>query len=223
MPRSKPAAPPGPCPITRAEFARRAGRGRSRITEDCRRGGLLAPACLLGGEIDVRHPAVAAWAATRKVDPSKLEPKDASAPTKDRPARSAHAAADNAPLTSDSPSPASFADWTFRKKKAETERIELQNERDRGRLISTQLVRTHVTSYLDRLNRQLLGPVAQTLSQLIGSQARAGATPEELRATAYQVFTRELRAAAKETTAGLKFAKRAARINRELPESEDDD
>lgn len=222
MPRSKPAATPGPCPITRAELARRAGRGRSRITHDCRKGGPLEAASLLGGEIDVRHPAVAAWATARGIDLSRLEP-TAGASAKDASLKGVPATAETAPLRSDEASRASFADWTFRKKKAEAERIELQNERDRGRLVSTELVRTHVFGYLDRLNRQLLGSVAQTLSQLIASQARAGATPEELRATAYQVFSRELRAASREATAGVKFAVRAARTNKELPEPDDDD
>lgn len=59
-----------PHPVTRAEFARRAGRGRSRITEDC--AGALKPACLAGGFIDAAHPAALAWCEKRKVDPAKL-------------------------------------------------------------------------------------------------------------------------------------------------------
>lgn len=61
-----------PHPITRAEFARRAGRGRSRITEAAAPGGLLRPACLPGGLVDAAHPAAQAWAARRGINLAAL-------------------------------------------------------------------------------------------------------------------------------------------------------
>jgi hypothetical protein len=62
--------PHRPHPLTRAELARRAGRGRSRITEDC--AGALKAACLAGGFVDVAHPSVVAWCEKRKLDHAKL-------------------------------------------------------------------------------------------------------------------------------------------------------
>jgi len=62
-------------PISRAEFARRAGRGRSRITEACGPGGALEAACLDGGRLDASHPAALAWAERRGIPlPALLEP-----------------------------------------------------------------------------------------------------------------------------------------------------
>jgi len=59
-------------PVTRAEFARRAGRARSRITEACGPDGALQAACLAGGSIDAAHPVVQAWAVARRIDPLAL-------------------------------------------------------------------------------------------------------------------------------------------------------
>jgi hypothetical protein len=61
-----------PHPVTRSDFARRAGRGRSRITESAAPGGALERACLPGGLLDAAHPVVMAWCAKRRIDPSRL-------------------------------------------------------------------------------------------------------------------------------------------------------
>ncbi|GAB5548929.1 MAG: hypothetical protein SangKO_086890 [Sandaracinaceae bacterium] len=55
--------------ISRAEFARRANRGRSTITEACR--GPLARA-IVRKRIDAAHPDVIAWARERGIDPDAL-------------------------------------------------------------------------------------------------------------------------------------------------------
>ena len=55
--------------ISRAEFARRANRGRSTITEACR--GPLAQA-IVRKRIDAAHPHVVAWARERGIDPVAL-------------------------------------------------------------------------------------------------------------------------------------------------------
>jgi len=55
--------------ISRAEFARRANRGRSTITEACR--GPLAQA-MVQKRIDAAHPHVVAWARERGIDPVAL-------------------------------------------------------------------------------------------------------------------------------------------------------
>ena len=61
-----------PHPVTRSEFARRARRGRSRITEATAPRGPLERACLPGGLLDAAHPAVLTWCAKRKIDHSAL-------------------------------------------------------------------------------------------------------------------------------------------------------
>ena len=67
--------------LTRSEFARRAGRARSRISEACGPGGPLERAALDDRRIDAAHPAVLAWCARRDIDPSALlEPGTASPP-----------------------------------------------------------------------------------------------------------------------------------------------
>jgi hypothetical protein len=102
-----------PHPLTRAEFARRAARGRSRITEACE--GPLKPASLAGGFIDAAHPAVAAWCAKRKIDHAKLlAPSAAAAPTDRAPTAKAKPAkgAPRAPTSSSKAKPKRKAEPT---------------------------------------------------------------------------------------------------------------
>jgi hypothetical protein len=68
--RSERAKKHRPHPLSRAEFARRAGRARSSVTEAC--AGPLAAACLSAGRIDAAHPDVAVWARARGIDPAVL-------------------------------------------------------------------------------------------------------------------------------------------------------
>jgi hypothetical protein len=68
-PHTDPAPTYRPCPLSRADFARRTGRARSTVTEACR--GPLAPACDRD-RIDAIHPAAAEWARQRGIDPSVL-------------------------------------------------------------------------------------------------------------------------------------------------------
>lgn len=69
---SRPARNPTQCPISRSEFARRAGRAPASITEACRVGGPLEAACLPGGRLDAISPAAVAWATKRGIDPASL-------------------------------------------------------------------------------------------------------------------------------------------------------
>jgi hypothetical protein len=59
-----------PVPVSRAEFARIVGRGRSTITEAC--SGPLAAAELPLRRIDLAHPAVVAWATARRIPLEQL-------------------------------------------------------------------------------------------------------------------------------------------------------
>lgn len=217
MPSQTADAAPAPLPIRRAEFARRAGRSKGRITEACRPGGPLATACLLNGEIDVRHPSVAVWAKARGLDPTVFDPTEAivepaAAPRKPR-----------TPQGSAAPRPSrdAYDALSLRKKEAEVKRLELRNARDEGRLISLEIVRLAVFGYLDRLSRQLLGPVSQTLSQRIAAGARSNLTDPELRAIAREMFSAELAEAKRHATAGIRQASRSAKSG-ELPETLDE-
>jgi hypothetical protein len=216
--KAKPAtaAPTAPYPISQAEFSRLAKRSKSRISEDCREGRPLAPACLLDRTIDLRHPAVKAWAVSRKINPAQLMPSGAQA-----------AASTPRDPPGPAPAPASacreeFDALTLRKKLAETIRIEVRNARDAGRLISRELVQAHVFGYLDRLHRQLLGPVAQTLSVRLRAAVNSGASDAELQATIRQLFSSELQEAKRGARNGITAATRVARSNEELPDVKDD-
>jgi hypothetical protein len=209
MPRKKPVAPTEPNPISRAELARRAGKSRSRVTEDCRT--LLRSACLVGGEVDLAHPAVAEWAARRGIELAALRAKASAAAA--RPPEG-HAVARHGD---------EYTALTLRKRRAEVEKLELRNARDRAMLVSRELVRTHVFGALDGLHRRLLTDVCSTLPTKIAALVRSGASAEDLKAAAREHFYRELLATSRQMTRGMKRVARAARRNEPLSDEHDDD
>lgn len=216
MPKKRPSAPsrlrpgsdvtPTPVrPISRSEFSRRAGKSKSRISEDSRPGGLLAPACVLGGDIDLAHPAVAAWALRRHVDPARLE----------SPAPRAEAAPEDGAAT---PSLAGeYDELTLRKRRAEVEKLELRNARDQGKVVATEHVRVLVYGYLEALHLRLLRDGATTLAESLLSAAKAGATREALVAQIQSRIGQDLARAKRSAFSGLTAAVRATKKG-ELPD-----
>lgn len=245
-----------PRPVTRSEFARRADRAPASITEACRIGGPLEPACLPGGRLDARHAATVAWARKRGIDPASLldpvvrkvvtpvavplevpgaidaVPAATSRRGRGRPKAGAKPATASdsdysqprdvtdllsctlAELTTRHGSAQGFADWlSTRKQIAETSRLESRNDRDAGRLISAELVNTHVLGMIDGQNRRLLSNPPRTIAIRALSVARNGGTLEDLIALGTAAISTELRV----TVAQARRAIRACRTGDHPP------
>lgn len=182
-----------PHPVTRAEFARRAGKGRSTVTEAC--AGPLAPASLPGGRIDARHPAVVEWATARGIDPAVLlgpavstqtpagarpEPGPTLGPLADPIDVSSLVDKTIREVTDEYGSVLGVADWLdVRKTAAEIIRIETQNAERAGLLIERERVRTHVFGFIERSHKQLLGDAPKTIASRMAAMVRSDANQEE--------------------------------------------
>lgn len=193
-------------PLTKAEFARRAGRSRSTITEACQ--GPLAPACMPRGRIDAAHPAVQRWAADRGINPTALvddlaakrprskpepAPKGRSAPP-DRIDLDALLDLTLREITDRFSSQQGFTDWLqARKITADTRRLELANAETAGRLISRELVKTHVFGAIDGTFRRLLGDVPKTIARRLLAAAASRAPVEDVEREVRDIISRQLR------------------------------
>lgn len=194
-----------PHPVSRAEFARRAGRGASSITEACVRP--LRAACLPGGRIDAAHPATLAWALKRGIEPaSLLDPVPvAAAPSKrgrGRPtaeASASRAAAEAAAPQYGAPenigdlldlplrailerhqSLQGFGDWLDKRKKiADIQRTEFSTARARNLFVPREFVEHHIFGLLEATNLRLLREMPVTAVSSLFALAKSGATLEE--------------------------------------------
>lgn len=216
MPKRSDHDPPHkPHPVAYAELARRAGRNRSQITRAAQ--GDLAAAKLPGGRLDAAHPSVVAWARARGIDPAALldsgvgaarqrresPPASATAPTDDGPADASELM--NLTLrqiTDRYGSAQGFIDWLeARKLIADTARTESRNERDDGRLIPRELVRTVLFGYLEQLHKRLLGEAAPTVARRVRG---AGLTSEQSVALVRDTLSAELNTARRHILGGLR-------------------
>ena len=140
--------------ISFAELARRRGCNRSTAT----RAGKSVLACaVVGREVDAAHPTVVKWLAGADPGPTETPGKDGKGPVPTREA---------------------FARLTYRKRLAETTKLELANAERRGDLIERDRVRTHVFGVLDAQNKRLLYSKG-TLVKRLYALAVSGASQEE--------------------------------------------
>jgi hypothetical protein len=186
--------------ISRADLARMRGVSRAAVTQALR--SKLAPA-LHGQLVDASHPVVKAWlgaadgAATASPKPAKAPP-----PTPTKPTRTAKNAAPQPPavrpeLPPEEPAPSddeldafaellrplvtrfgtsrAFALWLAAADKLEVIRERrLKNEEAEGKLISRDLVKTHVLGAVEAGNRRLLNDSPKTIARRIYAAAKAG-------------------------------------------------
>lgn len=153
--RKKPRPKPKTAPdlITRAELARRKGVARSSAQRACNT--FLAVA-MVGDRVDAAHPAVVAWLGAAGAEGSAETP-------------------DETPLTK-----AEFARLTFRKRKAEAEKLEIANAARKGELVSRELVSTHVFGPLEELAQRLLRDHPKNTASQAFELLRAGGTVEDV-------------------------------------------
>lgn len=87
-----------------------------------------------------------------------------------------------------------FADWLdTRRQIADTARVESRNDRDAGRLISSELVAHHVIGMLDGQNRRLLNNAPRTIAVRAMSAVRSGGTLEQVTELVRSAISSELR------------------------------
>src|SRR5688572_7912179 len=174
-----------PHPVRPAELARRLGRARSTVTELLN--GSWREARLPSGRVDAAHPVIAAAARARGIDPRALldAPRSAGA-AKSKPEGAKRSGPKSAPVDQNLEalldmrlrdvneafgSSQAFRDWiTARKLVAETERVESRNDRDAGRLVSKELIRSGVFTFLNTLAKSLLNDMPKTIALRVRSQ-----------------------------------------------------
>jgi hypothetical protein len=69
----------------------------------------------------------------------------------------------------------------------------LKNEETQGRLISRELVRTHVLGFIERVFRQLLGDVPKNIAARLESSAKAGEPVEQMERTVHELISSQLK------------------------------
>lgn len=100
-----------------------------------------------------------------------------------------------------------FADEVEVVKKAEeTRRVYLQNEESEGELISRELVRGHVFSWLDGLARKLLRDSAKTIVRRVYAMAKSGADIEAAEAVARENLSSQIQPAKAQIAKALRSA-----------------
>lgn len=174
-------------PVSRAELARLRGCAKSTASRACN--GPLRDA-MLGDRVDVNHPAVQKWLAAGASGPTSNAPSEQPAGSPVPPG--------------DLPTRDDFLRVQFRRKEAEAARLESRNERDDGRLISRELVRTSVISYIETLNLRLLRNGAQTIATRVAAEAKGGASLEEMIELARGQISKELKEARRKAIAGIR-------------------
>jgi hypothetical protein len=69
----------------------------------------------------------------------------------------------------------------------------LKNEETQGRLISRELVRTHVFGFIERVFRQLLGDAPKTIAARLEAVAKAGQPVEVMERTVHEIVSSQLK------------------------------
>jgi len=190
--------------ISRADLARRRSVSRAAVTLFLQ--GKGAAACH-GDRVDANHPLVRAWLARsdRSPTPAPKAPKSTpAAPTpKARAARKAPPAPPEVrpvPLVEEAPAPTAeldayadllrplverfgtdrrFRDWLQSLKDIEAiVEKRLANEERQGRLVSRDLVKTHVLGLIDAGNRRLIDDAPKTIARRLLAASKAGESVE---------------------------------------------
>jgi hypothetical protein len=175
-------------PITKSALARLRGVSAAAVTIACKPAKPLATAVLPSGRVNLAHPAVRAWLGR---DQTMRDAKPAKPPS----SKDLKALGDFTPedFIERYGSLQGFVDHVdARKKIAETQRVELQNAETASRLISRELVTTHVQSFVDALRRALLTETSSALIRRTYSMFAAGASIEEAQRSAVEILTAEL-------------------------------
>jgi hypothetical protein len=86
-----------------------------------------------------------------------------------------------------------FKDWLFSLKQIEDIREKrLRNEESEGRLISRELVKTHVFGAIEATNRRLLGDSPKTIARRVYALANSGVVIEEGERTVREIISSHL-------------------------------
>jgi hypothetical protein len=105
----------------------------------------------------------------------------------------------------------SYAALLLEKRAAEVQRLTLQNRETEGRLISRELVKTHVFGAIDAANRRLLGNASKTIAHRVSALARAGAPVEEIERTVRDIIAQNLQFVKVTATRVLRQGERESR------------
>lgn len=199
--------------ITRTQFAKRAGVGRSAITQLSAAGKALAPANV-DGKVDVGHPAAIKYLKKKGVDPTftpDVEPEqhevagvsdDGTAETMVHVGR----------MTLDEIGERfggvdAFESWQKRlKTKEEIREKRLKNEETEGAVISREFVKTHIFGLLEELSRRLLSDASRTITRRTYASAQAGLGLEEAEAVVREIIGTNLERAKTRTKKKLNEA-----------------
>lgn len=214
--------------VSKSEAARIAGVSAPAVTKACRR--LLAPA-LVADRLDIDHPAFGAYLAARgrttpEPDATPTDAPKTPTPESSPPMASAKRRREREPEPTAPPPKATgeeldayasvlrpiiarfgtrrnFRDWLLSLKDIEVIREKtLANEETEGRLISRELVRTHVIGAIEAGNRRLLNDSPKTIARRLYAAAKSGVAVEEAEQTVREIIGSHLepvkRAAAKQ-------------------------
>lgn len=166
-PRTRPRAPKKQL-VTRAELARLKGISRAAVTSACREGGPLEGA-VHGSRVDAADPAVATWLAEPQRGP------------------------DSTAVAAPSSHQAAMQALARQKRSEEVAKLSLANAKERGQLISRQLVETHIFGSLEFLHKRLLGDAAKSIAARCCSLVRSGAPLEEVQRMVRDEISKQLR------------------------------
>lgn len=171
--------------VSRAEFAKLAGVGKSAITEASKPGGLLA-AARVGKSIDAEHPDCVAYLkrSTRRRTKRRIAEAEASQSDPDLVAEhDADTAAELAQIghmtiqevVDEFGTKHAFAHWLDALKRMEDIRkLRLSNDETEGALIRRDFVKTYLFGAVDAMTRRLLNDLPATAVANIYAAARAG-------------------------------------------------
>lgn len=195
--------------ITRAELSRRGGVKPPSVTLLCKK--RLKDACH-GKKVDVDHPLVIAWLESKNVDMIKVSAADRHLMEHwktDRP----NGAAELDRIkdmqiidvvrrfgTEDA-----YLGWLRSLKMIEDlEAAKLKNDKARGSVIDTELVRNHVMTLIDGTYRRFLGDTVKTIARRIMDMTKAGSTIEEIEAAVRDIISSQLKSVKEQSRKKLK-------------------
>jgi hypothetical protein len=79
------------------------------------------------------------------------------------------------------------------KRTEEVAKLSLANAKERGNLISSELVRTHVFGTMEAMSKRLLGDAAKSIAARCASLIRSGASIEEVQRMVRDEISKQLR------------------------------
>jgi hypothetical protein len=143
--------------ISRAELARRRGCSRAAVTLACRE---RLAAAVHGRQVDAAHPETRLWLTGTDRTPTAAGPRKA--PKASKASRSAGRAA-----ARDRRDRNELFEMALRKKRAETEALEIKLLERKGQLVERELVARAVFAYLTTLSARLLRDLPKTLASRV--------------------------------------------------------